>query len=201
VSVTLQSTTLATIPSGTAISTSPGDGGVVQVVQLPGTQAVSLATAPSTPVTNIGTFAVQATGPAAAALALDATLTGGSQVVQQRAAILVVSTTGAASAAVTATLPAAGAGLFHYITRINIMKYATAALTGSATPIVVTSTNLPGSVAWTTPTALAIGTQYETDVQGSSPLKSLVANTATTIVAPIHTSALWRINVYYYTAP
>lgn len=32
-SVTTQSATLATIPSGTAISTTPGDGGVVQVVQ------------------------------------------------------------------------------------------------------------------------------------------------------------------------
>ena len=33
-SVTTQATTLATIPSGTAISTAPGDGGVVQGVQI-----------------------------------------------------------------------------------------------------------------------------------------------------------------------
>jgi hypothetical protein len=116
-----------------------------------------------------------------------------------RGADLAVTATAAASAAVTCTLPAAGAGLFHYITRINIMKYATAAMTGAATPIIVTSTNLPGSLAWTTPTALAIGTQYETDVQGSSPLKSLASNTITTIVAPVNTSAIWRINVYYFT--
>jgi hypothetical protein len=116
-----------------------------------------------------------------------------------RAADTVLSVTGAASAAVTATLPAAGAGLFHYITRINIMKYATVATTGSATPAVVTSTNLPGSLAWTTPTALAVGTQYETDVQGSSPLRSSVSNTGTTFVAPIATSIIWRINVYYFT--
>ena len=118
-----------------------------------------------------------------------------------QAASLIVSTTGAASAAVTATLPAAGAGLFHYIVRINIIKYASVATVGAAAPTIVTTTNMSGSLAWTTPTALAVGTQYETDINSSAPIKSSVANTATTIVCPLTTSIIWRVNVYYYTAP
>lgn len=118
-----------------------------------------------------------------------------------RAATLAVTATAAISTAVTLTLPAPAAGLFHYITRINIVKYAGAAVAGAAAPTVVTSTNLPGSVAWSTPTALAIGTQYETDVEPKSPIKSSAAATATTIVAPLTTSIIWRITVYYYTAP
>lgn len=116
------------------------------------------------------------------------------------AANLVQSTTAAAAAAVTCTLPAAGAGLFHYITRINIIKYATVATVGGVTPIVVTTTNLPGSLAWTTPTAQAVGTNYETDIQSTSPIKSSAANVATTVVCPATTSIIWRVNVYYYTA-
>lgn len=122
------------------------------------------------------------------------------QPVSLQAADKAVSVTGAASAAVTATLPAV-VGQSHYITRINIIAYASAARTGAASPVVVTSTNLPGPLAWTTPTAMAIGTQYETDIQLSGPLKSSAANVATTIVAPASTSVIWRINVVYYTGP
>lgn len=143
----------------------------------------------------IGTVNVGTTG----GLALDATLTGGAQVAQIRAATLIVSTTAAAAAAVTLTLPAV-AGQFHYITRVNIVKYATAAVVGAATPVVVTSTNLVGSLAWTTPTAQAVGTVYETDLETTNPIKSSVVNTATTIVCPATTSVIWRVNVYYYTA-
>jgi hypothetical protein len=123
------------------------------------------------------------------------------QPVSLQAADKAVSVTGAAAAQVIATLPAPGAGLFHYITRINIIAYASAARTGAATPVVVTSTNLPGGLSWTTPTAMAIGTQYETDIQLSGPLKSSAANVATTIVAPATSSVIWRINVVYYTGP
>lgn len=118
-----------------------------------------------------------------------------------RASDLVVSATAASGTGVTATLPAAGAGLFHYINRVNIVKYAAAALSGTNTPTNVTTTNLPGTLAFTTPTALAIGTQYENDVEPSGPIKSSAANTATTFVAPATTNVIWRINVYYYAAP
>lgn len=116
-------------------------------------------------------------------------------------ATLVVSTTAAVTTATTATLPAAGVGLFHYITSITIQRYAGAALTGASTPVVVTSTNLPGSLAWTFDTAAAIGTsQVQSYNFAGNPLKASAANTATTIVAPSVTSGLWRINVSYYTA-
>lgn len=118
-----------------------------------------------------------------------------------RAATLAVTGTAAAGTGVTVTLPAPAAGLFHYITRINIVKYASVATVGAAAPTVVTSTNLAGSLAWTLPTALAVGTQYETDVEPASPIKSAVAATATTIVAAALASIIYRITVYYYTAP
>lgn len=110
-----------------------------------------------------------------------------------------ITATGAAAAAATATLPAAGAGLFHYITHINITRNATAALAGTAT-IIHTSTNLPGSPAWSVGNAMAAGgTQIDVDINFSAPLKSSVANTNTTIVAAAAGAAvLNRVNVGYY---
>lgn len=68
-----------------------------------------------------------------------------------------VTAVGAAGAAVTLTLPAAAAR-FHRIAWIEIIMYATAARTGGATPVTVTSTNLPGNPAWTHESAQAVGT-------------------------------------------
>lgn len=114
-------------------------------------------------------------------------------------ATLHVTATAAANAAATATLPAAGAGLFHYITSISIVRNATAALAGTAT-LIHTSTNLPGSPAWSVGNAMiAGGTQVDVDYQPSNPLKSLLANTATTVVAAAGGAAvLNRVNVSYY---
>lgn len=115
---------------------------------------------------------------------------------------LVVSVTAAASTALTATLPAAGAGLYHYITKIAVTKYCTIAITGTAAPTVVTTTNIPGSLAYTMATAMAIGTTIDRlDDYADAPLKVAAANTATTIVAPLVTNALWRINVQYFVGP
>lgn len=110
-----------------------------------------------------------------------------------------VTATAAANTAATATLPAAGAGMFHYITHINIVRNATAALAGTAT-IIHTSTNLPGSPAWSVGNAMAAGgTQEDVNYSPATPLKSLVANTATTVVAAAGGAAvLGRVNVSYY---
>lgn len=110
-----------------------------------------------------------------------------------------VTATAAANTAATATLPAAGAGMFHYITNINITRNATAALAGTAT-IIHTSTNLPGSPAWSVGNAMAAGgTQIDLDYTPTTPLKSSVANTNTTIVAAAAGAAvLGRVNVSYY---
>jgi hypothetical protein len=117
------------------------------------------------------------------------------------ASSLAVTATGATGVAVTATLPAVAAQ-FHYITLIEITKYFTAANAASATPLIVTTTNLPGSVAYTFGQPLGtIGTPDERIYNMSSPLKSSVVNTATTIVCPATTGIIWRVNVYYYAAP
>lgn len=111
---------------------------------------------------------------------------------------LVISATGAASAAVTATLPAV-AGLRHYIDFITVTRSATVALTASATPVVVTTTNLPGSLALTFGADVAgVGIDKVVGVDaGGTGLAATLAGTATTIVAPVYTGVIWRINVGY----
>lgn len=111
-----------------------------------------------------------------------------------------ITATGTAGASVTATLPAAGAGVFHYIEFLEITAYSTAARTGSATPIVVTSTNLPGNSAWTFATAAAIGSTDRYLVQPTHPIRCSAANTATTIVCPATSSVIWRVNIHYWTS-
>lgn len=109
---------------------------------------------------------------------------------------LCVSVTGAAAAGVTATLPAA-VGQTHRISLIQIERYATAAITGTATPIVVTSTNLPGNLAWTFARAAAVGTLESKVLPFNPPLQASAANTNTTIVCPGTASVIWRVNVHY----
>lgn len=110
-----------------------------------------------------------------------------------------VTVTAAANAGATLTLPAAGAGLFHYITGLYVSRNATAALAGTAT-LVITTTNLPGSMAFSVGNAMiAGGTQNDISIQLANPLKSLVANTATTVVMPVPGAAvLWRAWAFYY---
>lgn len=112
---------------------------------------------------------------------------------------LFVTATGAASAAVTATLPAV-AGLRHYIDEVKVVRSATAALTASATPVVVTTTNLPGSPALTFGSdAGGIGLDKEQSfATGTGGLAAVTLGTATTIVCPVYTGVIWRINVAYH---
>lgn len=110
---------------------------------------------------------------------------------------LSVTSVGAAAAAVTLTIPAAGAGTFHYIDAIEITLYNSAARTGSATPVTVTSTNLSGNNAFTFSSAGAIGTTERYILSTDRPIKSAAANTATTIVCPATTGVIWRVNVFY----
>lgn len=117
------------------------------------------------------------------------------------AANLCVTNTAATGVACTLTIPSAGAGLFHYISLIEIQLYATAARTGGAAPVLVTTTNLPGSPVWDFDTAQAIGNTIRQNTQPATPIKSSAAATATTIVAPIATTGIWRITAYYYAAP
>jgi len=110
---------------------------------------------------------------------------------------LSVTATAATGVAVTTTLPAI-AGQFHHITSLEIVAYTTAARTGGATPILVTSTNLPGSNVWDFATAAAIGTTDTKFYTFLNPYKSSVVNTATTIVCPATAGIIWRTNVMYF---
>lgn len=111
---------------------------------------------------------------------------------------LIVSATAAAGTAVTATLPVV-TGLRHYIDFVKVTRCATTALTPSATPILVTTTNLPGSLALTFGAdAGGIGVNVEQELDfGGTGLSASVAATASTIVAPATTGVIWRINVGY----
>lgn len=115
-----------------------------------------------------------------------------------RPTTLFVTATGAASAAVTATIPAV-TGLRHVIDFIQVTRSATAALTAAATPVLVTTTNLPGSPALTFGSDAA-GIGLDKDVKldfGSSGLAASALGAATTVVCPIYTGVIWRVYVAY----
>lgn len=115
---------------------------------------------------------------------------------------LIVTATGAAAAAVTLTLPAPGAGLRQYVTYISIVRSASAALTAGAAPTVVTTTNLPGSLAFTFGADAALqGVDKIIREDFAYPLASSAQNTATTIVCPVTTGVIWRVTAGYYVAP
>jgi hypothetical protein len=137
-------------------------------------------------------------------VALNAPLPGGANRIGEvsvRAADLTVVVTAAAAAAATLTIPAPAAGLFHYFTGIYLLLYSTAARTGVATPILVTTTNMPGGRAFLFGTAGAIGTVDRLFEDFAMPIRASAAATATTFVAPAVTGGLWRMTATYYTAP
>ena len=113
-----------------------------------------------------------------------------------------VTAVGAAAAAVTLTLPAPGAGLRQYLTRLSINRFASALLTAAAAPVTVTTTNLPGTLAFSLPAdAAAQGTLYPWREDFAYPLAGSAQNTAMTIVCPATTGVIWRVTAGYYVAP
>lgn len=110
--------------------------------------------------------------------------------------------TGAAAAAVTLTLAAPGAGLRHYLTYLSVNRFATALLTAAATPVLVTTTNIPGSLVLSFPAeAAAQGTLFPWREDFAFPVATSAQNTATTIVCPATTAVIWRVTAGYYVAP
>lgn len=109
-----------------------------------------------------------------------------------------ISATGLVSAAVTATLPAVP-GLRHIVDFVHVTRSATAALTAAASPVVITSSNLPGTFAMTMgQDAGGIGIDKEVKEDfGGTGLASTALNAATTIVCPVYVGVIWRINVGY----
>lgn len=110
--------------------------------------------------------------------------------------------TGASGAAVTLSLASPGPGLRHYLTQIEVTRSAAAALTAGASPAVVTTTNLPGSLAFTIGAdAAAQGTDRTILRDYGFPLVASVQNAATTIVCPATTGVIWRATAGFYVAP
>ena len=116
----------------------------------------------------------------------------------QKSATLMVSQTAAVGAANSVTLPAV-TGLRHYIDFISVTRSATAALTASATPVLVTSTNIAGAPVITFGSdAGGVGIDVERKLDfGTSGLASAAVGTATTVVCPAYAGVIWRVNVAY----
>lgn len=108
---------------------------------------------------------------------------------------------GAANTSTTLTIAAPGSGLFIYLCHLRIARSATAALAGTAS-LTITTTNLPGTLAWVVGNAMvAGGTQTDMDQEFVHPLKASASNTAVTIVMPAAGAAvLWNAEAFYFAA-
>jgi hypothetical protein len=115
----------------------------------------------------------------------------------------IVTTVGAAAAAATLTLAAPGAGLRHYLTSLSINRYVSVGpLTASPAPVTVTSTNLPGALAFTFEAdAAATGTIARLREDFAYPLAASAQNVATTLVCPATPGVIWRVTAGYLRRP
>ena len=110
--------------------------------------------------------------------------------------------TAATGVAATLTLASPGAGLRHYLTYLSINRFAQTALTASGTPVIVTTTNLPGSLAFTfAADALPLGAIDRWREDFANEIGVSAQGTATTIVCPATTGVIWRVTAGYYVAP
>lgn len=113
-----------------------------------------------------------------------------------------VTAVGTAGASLTLTLPPQGSSLRHYITYLSINRFAATALTAAAAPVTLTTTNLPGALAFTfAADALALGGLDRWREDFAFPLATLTPNTATTIVCPAVTGVIWRATAGFYVGP
>lgn len=114
------------------------------------------------------------------------------------ASTLLVTTTAAVGIAATLTLPVA-TGFRHYLDFVKVYRFATAALTPAATPVLVTTTNLPGAPVLSFPADVsAQGVVYVDSLDfGSAGLAATVIGTATTIVMPATPGVIWRATAAY----
>jgi len=98
---------------------------------------------------------------------------------------LSISAVSAANTIVTLTIPAGTGNVFHQLLSVTVDTGCTAAIVGTAV-LTVTTTNMPGSLAWSFGDACAIGsTNHQVGFYPGpvGPISS-VAATATTIVCP-----------------
>lgn len=100
------------------------------------------------------------------------------------------------------TIANPGVGLRNYITSISINRFAAALLVAAATPVLVTTTNIPGSLVYSfAAEALAAGALDRMREEYSRPLASTAQNAATVITCPPTTNVIWRVTAGYFVAP
>lgn len=115
---------------------------------------------------------------------------------------LLATVTAAAAAAATLTIASPGAGLRHYLTYLRITRFASAALTAAAAPVLVTTTNIPGTAVFSLPAeAAAQGSVFVYQEDFAYPVAVSAQAAATTIVMPATTGVIWRATAGYYVAP
>jgi len=115
---------------------------------------------------------------------------------------LLVTVTAAAGAIATLSLPAPGLGLRQYITYLRITRFASALLTAAATPVLVTTTNIPGTPVFSLPAEAAPqGSVFVYQEDFAFPLMATAQNTAVTVVCPVTAGVIWRATAGYYVAP
>jgi hypothetical protein len=85
----------------------------------------------------------------------------------------------------------------HKLKRLRIERFATALLTAGAAPVIVTSTNLPGSWSTNLPAdALGAGAMTEKEID-LADLMSTTAGTATTFVYPATAGVISKMTALY----
>ena len=85
---------------------------------------------------------------------------------------------------------------------LRIERHAAETLVAGTTPVVVTTTNLPGALAFSIPVeAAAQGSVYEKVLDPVRAIMTSAQNTATTIAAPLTSSVIWRLSATFYVAP
>jgi hypothetical protein len=104
-----------------------------------------------------------------------------------------VRATGAVGTLVTLTItpPNTRGRILYYL----IVKYYVATIAGGPAPVVVTSTNM-GNVAWSFPTAGAIGTRDREECTPSVPA-ILPADGVATIVCPATPNVIWDVTAIF----
>jgi hypothetical protein len=90
-------------------------------------------------------------------------------------------------------------GFYNYITHIHIEMYATGTLTGGATPVVCTTTNLTTTPGIRFQTAEATGTEQVYEMDFASPIQAAQASQVA-ITCPGTASTIWNIVVTYFQA-
>lgn len=116
------------------------------------------------------------------------------------------SSTGIASSTITVTVTTPtssgfySTGYSNYVSHLRIEQYAAGTLTGGATPLTCTTTNLPGNPTFKFPTAMATGTVSVLDIALDNPLAPSVSGNIA-VSCPGATNVIWNILLVYYPAP